>query len=87
MTGPEGIDVARDAITTFLVVCAPIMGVTLIVGLSIALLQALTQIQEMTIVFVPKIFVIFLMLIAMLPFMGSKLAELMTEMMTRAVGG
>ncbi len=48
MTGPEVLDVARDAIYTLIVVASPVMLVGLAVGVAISLLQALTQIQEMT---------------------------------------
>ena len=54
MTGPEVMDVARDAIETLLLVASPLMLVGLIVGVAVSLLQALTQIQETTLVFVPK---------------------------------
>ena len=57
---PEVLDVARDAIFTLLLIASPIMGVGLAVGLTIALIQALTSIQEMTLVFVPKIFLLIL---------------------------
>ena len=59
MTGPEVLDVARDAISTLILVAAPLMLVGLVVGVVISLFQALTQIQEMTLVFVPKILAIF----------------------------
>ena len=62
-------DVARDAIETLLLVASPLMLVGLVVGVAISLLQALTQIQETTLVFVPKILAIF---IAM-PFMADAL--------------
>ena len=70
MTGPEVLDIARQGIWTLVIVAAPPMIVGLAVGVVIALFQALTQIQEMTLVFVPKILAIFLTLIVMLPFMG-----------------
>ena len=70
MSGPEVLDVARDAIVTLLLVSAPLMLVGLIVGVVISLLQALTQIQETTLVFVPKIIAIFLALLIALPFMA-----------------
>jgi len=73
MTGPEVLDVARDAIETLLIVAAPLMLVGLIVGVVISLLQALTQIQETTLVFVPKILAIFLALLIALPFMADAL--------------
>ncbi|MGB6538324.1 MAG: flagellar biosynthetic protein FliQ [Xanthobacteraceae bacterium] len=70
MSGPEVMDVARDAIMTLLLVAAPLMLVGLIVGVAISLLQALTQIQETTLVFIPKILAIFLALLIALPFMA-----------------
>lgn len=73
MTGPEVLDVARDAIETLLIVSAPLMLVGLIVGVAISLLQALTQIQETTLVFVPKILAIFAALLVALPFMAEAL--------------
>jgi flagellar biosynthesis protein FliQ len=73
MTGPEVLDVARDAIVTLLLVAAPLMLVGLIVGVAVSLLQALTQIQESTLVFVPKILAIFLALLIALPFMADVL--------------
>jgi flagellar biosynthesis protein FliQ len=73
MSGPEVLDVARDAIVTLLIVAAPLMLVGLVVGVAISLLQALTQIQETTLVFVPKILAIFLALLIALPFMADAL--------------
>jgi flagellar biosynthesis protein FliQ len=73
MSGPEVLDVARDAIMTLLLVAAPLMLVGLIVGVAISLLQALTQIQETTLVFIPKILAIFLALLIALPFMADVL--------------
>jgi flagellar biosynthetic protein FliQ len=75
MTGPEVLDVARDAIVTLLLVSAPMMLVGLVVGVIISLLQALTQIQEATLVFVPKIIAIFLSMLIALPFMADKLHD------------
>jgi flagellar biosynthetic protein FliQ len=51
----------------------------LVVGVVIALFQALTQIQEMTLVFVPKILAIFVIMLLTLPFMGSMLGTYMTR--------
>ncbi|HRY24814.1 MAG TPA: flagellar biosynthetic protein FliQ, partial [Geminicoccaceae bacterium] len=55
-------DVARQAIWVMLKVGAPMMLVALVVGLCVSLLQALTQIQEMTLTFVPKILAMFMTL-------------------------
>lgn len=87
MTGPEVLDIANDGILTLLKVSAPLMLVALGIGLIIAFFQALTQIQEMTLVFVPKIIAIFFALILTLPFMGTMLAGLMDRMLSHIAGG
>jgi len=87
MNGAEVLDVARDGIWTLLKVAGPMMLVGLVVGVIIALFQALTQIQEMTLVFIPKIIAIFLTLLISLPFMGSALAGYMDRIAALIVGG
>jgi flagellar biosynthetic protein FliQ len=87
MTGPEVLDIAREAIITLIVVASPIMLVGLAVGVAIALLQALTQIQEMTIVFVPKILAIFVSLLVALLFMAEKLHAEMLRIAARIASG
>jgi flagellar biosynthetic protein FliQ len=52
----------------------------------VALFQALTQIQEMTLTFVPKIIAIFVTLFAMLPYMGAELAEFTRQLADQIVG-
>jgi flagellar biosynthesis protein FliQ len=79
MTPADSIDFAREAIWVLLEIAAPAMIAGLVVGLAIGLLQALTQIQEMTLVFVPKIIVIFLVLLVTLPFAGAAMYGLMTD--------
>ncbi len=59
MSPADILDVARDGILTVILVSAPMMLVGLIVGVIVSLIQALTQIQEQTLVFVPKILAIF----------------------------
>ena len=87
MTGAEVLDVARDAILTLIIVASPVMLVGLAVGVAISLLQALTQIQEMTIAFVPKILAIFISLLIALPFMAEKLHDHMLRLAARIVSG
>ena len=87
MTGPEVLDVAKDAILTLVVVSSPLMLVGLAVGVAISLFQALTQIQEMTLVFVPKILAIFVAMLVALPFMGDVLQGHMTRLAARIMGG
>jgi flagellar biosynthetic protein FliQ len=64
-------------------VATPIMLVALVVGLTIALFQALTQIQEMTLTFVPKILVIFLMLVLYLPYILNTMQGFMLRVADR----
>jgi len=87
MTGPEVLDIAREAIITLILVASPVMMVGLAVGIAISLFQALTQIQEMTIAFVPKILAIFASLLVALPFMAEKLHEEMLRLAARIVSG
>ena len=87
MTGAETLDVARDAIWTIVVVSSPLMVVGLVVGVVVSLFQALTQIQEQTIVYVPKILAIFAAMLIALPFMGDILQGHMTRIAARIMGG
>jgi flagellar biosynthesis protein FliQ len=87
MTGPEVVDVARDAILTLVMVASPLMLVGLGVGVAISLLQALTQIQEMTLAFVPKILAIFLAMLLALPYMGDALQGHMARIAARITAG
>ena len=87
MTGPEVLDVGRDAIMTLLLVSSPLMLVGLVVGVVISLLQALTQIQEQTLVFVPKILAIFAAMLIALPFMADVMQGQMTRIAARIIGG
>jgi flagellar biosynthetic protein FliQ len=63
------VGLAKDAIEITLYVSLPIMGVGLVVGLVISLFQALTQIHEMTLTFVPKIIAVLLALLFLMPWM------------------
>ena len=80
MNQTEAIEIGREAIMVVLTMSVPIMAVALFVGLIIALFQALTQLQEMTLVFVPKIVVVFGALIFFLPFMLSTLSNYMNNL-------
>ncbi|CAM5200319.1 flagellar biosynthetic protein FliQ [Bosea thiooxidans] len=88
MTSGAILDVARDGIVVFLKVGGPLMAIALVVGLAVSLVQALTQIQEQTLVFVPKIIAVFAALLLFLPFMGDALAGYMGRVAARiATGG
>ena len=85
MTTDLFLEIATQAIIVLLKVAAPLMLVSLSVGLIVSLFQALTQIQEMTLAFVPKILVIFLGLIVFLPFMLSTLITFTESLYDRIV--
>jgi flagellar biosynthetic protein FliQ len=69
----DALDLVRPAIWTILVASGPAVGAAMVVGVAIALLQALTQVQEMTLTFVPKIVVILAVITLMAPFIGSQI--------------
>ena len=79
-------EVSRQAIWVMLKVGAPVMGVALLVGLIVSLLQALTQVQEMTLTFVPKIVAIFLTLLVATPFMLTTLVDFTQGVFARIAG-
>ncbi len=67
-------DISREAIYTLLYISSPLLIIALAIGLIISLIQALTQIQETTLTFVPKIIVVYLSMLFVLPFMYGKLS-------------
>ena len=87
MSSSDVLEIVRDAIIVTLKMGAPVMLIGLAVGLTISLVQALTQIQEMTLAFIPKILVIFLSLLLLGPFMLSTLTVLTNQIAARIVSG
>ena len=87
MDPASAIDFARSSILILLEIIAPSMLTALVVGLGIGLLQAVTQIQEQTLVFVPKILAIFVTLLLALPFMSESLHGYMMRISSRIIGG
>lgn len=71
----QACDLVRQTLILTLIVAAPLLVVCLLVGLVISLIQALTQIQEQTLVFVPKIVAMVLVAILVLPWMSDRLLE------------
>ena len=86
LTGPEVLDIGRDGIWLLLQLAGPLMIVGRVVGLAVALVQALTQVQEMTLVFVPKIISIFLALLVALPVMAQVLHAYMARISDLIIG-
>ncbi len=70
-------EIGREAIYVLIMISAPILLLALVVGLIISLFQALTQIQEQTLTFVPKIITVYFGLIVIIPYIYGKLSVFM----------
>lgn len=82
MTPEFVVNLGSEAIKLALMLSLPLLGVGLIVGLAVAVLQATTQVQEMTLSFVPKIVSVLLALLAAAPWMLSKLTYFTSQLIT-----
>lgn len=86
MDSADVLEIARESMIVTLKIGAPIMVASLLVGLIISLFQALTQIQEATIAFVPKVLVIFLVFLLAMPFMLATLITFTQQIAARIAG-
>lgn len=87
MPASQVLALAQSALMLVLTVAGPLLLTSLIVGTVIGLLQALTQIQEATLTFVPKLLAMGLVLLLMLPTMGQALADFMAKISDMIVTG
>lgn len=87
MNEAEVLEIAREAIFTLIKVVSPILLVALFIGLIIGIFQALTQIQEMTLAFVPKILGVFIAIILLFPFMLSQMRLLSETLFDKIISG
>jgi flagellar biosynthetic protein FliQ len=85
MNETEVIEIVREAITCMLKVVGPIMLAGLVVGVIVSLVQTVTQIQEQSLTFIPKLLVIVGLIIVLLPFMLSTLTGFTQHMADRIV--
>eukprot|EP01037_Dinobryon_pediforme_P016807 gene16807-16988_t len=83
MNGSEVLDVGRDAIWLAIQLAAPILLVGLVVGILVGMLQTVTQIQEQTLIFVPKVVAGFISLLIFLPLMGMLMSDFMRHIANR----
>lgn len=86
MTALEVVEIGQDAIFTLIKIILPLMLVALAVGLTVSLFQALTQMQEITLSFVPKITAVFVSLAYLLPYMLQTLLDFSNRQIERIVG-
>ena len=85
METADVLEVSREAVFVMLKVASPVLLLALGVGLMVSLFQALTQMQEMTLTFVPKAITIFTSLLVFLPFMLGVLTDFTQSLMDRIV--
>jgi flagellar biosynthetic protein FliQ len=74
-------DVLSQSVWTMLIVALPILGVAMIVGLLIGILQTATSIQEQTLIFIPKILAVFVFIVIVGPWMSNKVLTLTREIL------
>ena len=87
MAPADVMELTRAALLLILTVAGPLLIASLITGVVIGLLQALTQVQEMTLTFVPKLLIMGLVFLMCLPMMGQALGNFMTLVTERIVSG
>jgi flagellar biosynthetic protein FliQ len=85
MTPEQVIDLVREALWLMIRIGGPVMLTAMAVGLTVSLIQALTQIQEMTLSFVPKVIAMSIALVVTLPFMMGELRAFTEELFGRIV--
>ena len=76
----DAVETVRFALMEALVLALPILGAGLVIGLLISLFQAVTQIQEQTLVFVPKIIVMLLVAVVLLSWLTVRMSEFAVQM-------
>jgi flagellar biosynthetic protein FliQ len=86
MTVEQAIDLLRDAMLVTLLIIGPILFIGMIIGLVISLIQAVTQIQEQTLAFVPKIFAMAIAVVFVMPWMFQRLLEYTRHLFTMGNG-
>ncbi len=75
------LDMGRDAMFLVLTVAGPVLGIGMGVGLVVALFQAVTQLQEQTLSFVPKIFAMAVATLLFVPWIANKMMEYARELL------
>jgi len=81
------VEIVRQSLIVALKISAPILVAGILIGLAISVLQSITQIQEQTLTIVPKIFVMTIVAILLLPWIVLRIAEFTVDMFSLAPGG
>lgn len=83
MNEVDALEIVRSAIWAIIVASGPAVGAAMVVGVSIALIQALTQVQEITLTFIPKIIAILLITSATASFSGGVIYDFSAQLYAR----
>jgi flagellar biosynthesis protein FliQ len=86
MNATDVIEILRDSMMVTIKIAGPVMLITLVIGIAISVVQTLTQIQEATLTFVPKIILVYVALLFLAPFMLSTLITFTQQIMDRIIG-
>lgn len=87
MNEADALDIVQAAIWTVLVASGPAVGAAMVVGVVIAFIQALTQVQEMTLTFVPKILAVMITVGISAPFVGAQISQFTNLVFSRVQSG
>jgi flagellar biosynthetic protein FliQ len=87
MNEADALDLVQAAIWTVIVASGPAVGIAMTIGIAIALIQALTQVQEVTLTFVPKIVAILLTIMLTAPFVGAEIYSFSELIFSRIESG
>lgn len=87
MDATQALEIARSALLLVCILVGPLLLTSLIVGAAVGLLQALTQVQEMTLTFVPKMIAMGVVLLLSLPMIGRALADFMAKISDLVIAG
>jgi len=87
MTGFDAMELARAGLVLVLTIAGPLLITSLIVGVAVSLFQALTQVQEQTLTFVPKVMAMGLVLLLCLPMIGHALSDFTAQISDRIIHG
>ena len=87
MNEADALDIVQRSVWTILIASGPAVLVAMVVGVGIAFLQALTQVQEITLTFVPKIVAILVTVAISAPFVGAQISSFTTLVFSRIESG
>ncbi len=87
MNEADALDIVQAAIWTVIVSCGPAVVAAMVVGVTIAFIQALTQVQEVTLTFVPKILAVMIAVAISAPFVGAQISIFTNIVFSRVQSG